>query len=430
MNKTAQRALLVRPLALCLGVLGMVWLNPVLREGWLFTAIATFFALPNFLLWVASDQRFVARFAPIVSPAISLIGWGVLALFTQGLKSPVLAAFFFEVGLAAISAGPLGVAAVTALGALVLLFIQALFGLAEGWPLWLLEAGFLAVMGGLGFAVARRRLASETALRVQSDELGKRLESLKRELEDERVVARVGENVARLAHGLKNAVHSLRGFVGLIEVEGSSSREALAGLRAAIDDLERLARLTLADGGASGTAPAGPVPVPRAPATPGVGSGSTTARRDLAVTVERVVEAVQSANPDVEFTLRSAPDALGRRVPIPDASLAELLTILLRNAVEAMGGGGHCAIDVAGRGNTCRIEIADEGGGVAPEIEERLFTPGFTTKAGGSGFGLFLARRILEDHGGRLSLVSGPEKGAIAVVEVPFLAEARSGGDA
>ena len=68
------------------------------------------------------------------------------------------------------------------------------------------------------------------------------------ELAEERTVAAVGENVARLAHGLKNTVHSLRGFVGLIEprlTDARADRDALGGLRAAIDDLERLARLTL-----------------------------------------------------------------------------------------------------------------------------------------------------------------------------------------
>ena len=73
------------------------------------------------------------------------------------------------------------------------------------------------------------------------EQLGQRLESLQRALEDERVISRVGENVARLAHGLKNAVHSLRGFVALIEPQldrASETNAALAGLRAAIDDLD------------------------------------------------------------------------------------------------------------------------------------------------------------------------------------------------
>ena len=231
MNKTAERALLARPLALCLGAMAVVWLNPNLRQDTLFLWLAVIFGGPTLLLWVARELRPIARIAPIASPVISLLGWGTLATFTLGLKSPILAAFFFEVALAAVSMGPAGVVAVTSVAIAVLALVQSLFGLAAGWQLLLLEAGFLVVMGSLGFAMAQRRVAVEAALRVQSDELGQRLEALQRQLEDERVVSRVGENVARLAHGLKNAVHSLRGFVGLIEPEAERGRRFARGAR-------------------------------------------------------------------------------------------------------------------------------------------------------------------------------------------------------
>ncbi len=401
MNKTAERALLARPLALCLGALAVVWLNPNLRQGTLFLWLAVAFGGPNFLLWVARDFRPIARIAQIASPVIGLLGWGTLATFTLGLKSPILAAFFFEVGLAAISMGPAGVVGVTSVAILVLALVQSLFGLAAGWQLLSLEAAFLAVMGGLGFAMAHRRVTGEAALRTQSDELGQRLETLQRELEDERVVSRVGENVARLAHGLKNAVHSLRGFVGLIEPEVErvgASREALAGLRAAIDDLEQLARLTLAE--------------------------TTGAIRAMGASVTAVLGAATGAlgpaNPELVFDVRVAPDARDLLIPIAETPFQELLTILLRNAVEAMHGVGRCTIEVTRRGDHCRVEISDEGEGLPPDSDARLFTPGFTTKSGGSGFGLFLARRIVEDQGGSLRLASGPEKGAVAVLELPL----------
>ena len=94
-----------------------------------------------------------------------------------------------------------------------------------------------------------------------------------------------------------------------------------------------------------------------------------------------------------------------------------------------MHGAGRCAIDVETRAGRCRVEVADEGDGLAPDALSRLFTPGFTTKSGGSGFGLFLARRIVEDHGGSLSLVSRPEKGAIAVLELPLVGDSAAMAD-
>ncbi|MEZ4330815.1 MAG: sensor histidine kinase [Myxococcota bacterium] len=435
MNETAERALLARPLAIGLGALGVVWLNPLLRQDTMFLWLAVMFGGPNVLLWLTRRRAFVRRIAPVFSPTVSLLGWGTLATFTLGLKSPILAGFFFEIGLASVSLGPRGVAAVTAAAIAVLTLVQSLFGLASGWQLLLLEAAFLAVMGGLGLAMARRRVAGEAALRDQRQALGRRLEALQRQLDDERVVARVGENVARLAHGLKNAVHSLRGFVTLIEPEverGGRSREALAGLRAVIDDLERLARMTLADApgestatsnsrSASALASASVEGSIAASATSGKAARRVRAEAaPVVASVEAVCRELGPSHPEVAFDLRATAAMRSLAVPIAPTPFREVLTILLRNAAEAMHGAGRCTIDVSRRADDCRIEIGDEGEGLAPDASGRLFTPGFTTKTGGSGFGLFLARRIAEDHGGSLSLESGPEKGAIAVLALPI----------
>lgn len=425
MNKTAERALLARPLALCLGASAVVWLNPVLRQDTMFLWIAVIFGGPNLLIWVARDRRSIGPIAAFASPAINLLGWGTLATFTLGLKSPILAAFFFEVALGAVSMSPRGVAAVTAAAIAVLGLVQVLFGLAAGWQLLLLEAGFLVVMGGLGFAIAQRRVAGEAALRTQSDELGQRLEALQRQLEDERVVSRVGENVARLAHGLKNAVHSLRGFLALIEPEaerGGASREALAGLRTAIDDLERLARLSLAE---SPMDPSREGAASRSGQEQAGSAGAGTDRRGVrSVRVANAIEAAARglgpANPELIFDLRLTPETCSLAVELDETPMQELLTILLRNAVEAMRGVGRCTVELSRQGERCVVSIADEGEGLPREIQERLFTPGFTTKAGGSGFGLFLARRIVEDHGGSLELLAGPGQGAIARLELPL----------
>lgn len=445
MNKTAERALLVRPLAFCLGVLAVVWLNPVLRQDRLFPWLAVILGGPNLFLWVARDLRPLRRAAVIVSPAISLVGWGVLAALTLGLKSPMLAAFFFEVGLATVSMGPRGVVAVTAGGVAVLAGIQFLFGLAAGWPLLALEAGFLAVVGGFGTAMARRRETGERALRVQGEALGQRLEVLQQALADERVVARVGENAARLAHGLKNAVHSLRGFADLIEPEigrAGASREALAGLKSAIDDLERLARLSLEGPRANQDARTAEPPTgataaslrTRGPATSASASRGGAAegprgRREagrVVEAVELVVRELALVHPEVAFDLRIAPADRAVAVGLAAAPLQELLTILLRNAIEAMHGVGRCTLELGRRGGQCVIEVRDEGDGLSPEIEARLFTPGFTTKSGGSGFGLFLARRIAMDQGGSLRLEAGGVKGAVAVLALPLVDDAGS----
>ncbi len=66
-----------------------------------------------------------------------------------------------------------------------------------------------------------------------------------------------------------------------------------------------------------------------------------------------------------------------------------------------------------------RMEVIDTGPGVPEELRERIFTPYFTTKSGGSGLGLPTTRRIAEEHGGRVELHSEPGTGSSFAVVVP-----------
>jgi signal transduction histidine kinase len=71
-----------------------------------------------------------------------------------------------------------------------------------------------------------------------------------------------------------------------------------------------------------------------------------------------------------------------------------------------------------------RVSVADEGPGIAPELRERVFEPFFSTKSDGTGFGLALALRTIEEHGGRLRLEPPREGGgAVFVVELPLAPE-------
>ncbi|MAG32779.1 MAG: hypothetical protein CL908_18010 [Deltaproteobacteria bacterium] len=421
MNRALERALLVRPLALGVGGVAAVWFSSALRDGPLVAWVVAIFGGLGLVLWLVRDARFVRRPVLLASPVVSLLGWGALALFTQGLESPFLAAFFVEIALAAVSMGPMGVLWVSGNAIAVLFAIYALFGFDVGGQLMILETGFLVVIGGLASAVAARRVASERALRTQGDELGQRLEALQRELEDERVISRVGENVARLAHGLKNAVHSLRGFVGLIEPQlegGAGSNAALLGLRTAIDELEKLARLALAEKDSA---------APDAGREQAAAEIATRLCARPAQVIEEARREITRASPAVAWQIRSDANSDAVVLPIGATTFLELLIILMRNAVEAMHGEGSGRIEMASDGELYRLAVIDEGEGLGPEVLSQIFQPGYTTKAEGSGFGLFLARRIVEDYGGSLELLPGAEKGAVVQVELPVVRSSEGG---
>jgi signal transduction histidine kinase len=211
---------------------------------------------------------------------------------------------------------------------------------------------------------------------------------LERELENERALSQLGERVGRVAHGLKNAVHSLRGFVGLIEpkLQGRrSDQAALAGLRSAIDRLETLARLTL-----------------DAKETGETGETTDLHASDCAPArcLERAVREISLSHPGVHWA--TASDGTNPALPISAADLLEVLLILLRNGAEATNGGGKGSIQMHSAGSEFHVVVCDGGAGFSPEATSRIFEPGYTTKPEGSGYGLFLARRILEKHGGHL----------------------------
>jgi two-component system, NtrC family, sensor histidine kinase HydH len=98
----------------------------------------------------------------------------------------------------------------------------------------------------------------------------------------------------------------------------------------------------------------------------------------------------------------------------------QVLVNLLQNALDACRRGGRVTLRaVPGDGGGTRFEIDDDGPGIDASVRGRLFTPGVTSKAAGSGLGLVIARAIAEQHGGALSLEERAEGGVRAVFTLP-----------
>ncbi|HKP10957.1 MAG TPA: PAS domain S-box protein [Blastocatellia bacterium] len=102
------------------------------------------------------------------------------------------------------------------------------------------------------------------------------------------------------------------------------------------------------------------------------------------------------------------------------SELREVFVNIIFNALDAMPKGGRMEIRATADGEHVRLSFTDTGGGMSEEIKRRIFEPFFTTKGvSGLGMGLSETYRIIERHGGRIDVESGPRQGAVFIILLP-----------
>ena len=99
--------------------------------------------------------------------------------------------------------------------------------------------------------------------------------------------------------------------------------------------------------------------------------------------------------------------------------LKRILGNLVINAVQAMPNGGKLSIQTHKEANCSVITVADTGVGIPDEAKEKLFTPLFTTKSKGQGFGLAVVKRMTESLGGTVTFESEQGKGTKFILNFP-----------
>ena len=100
----------------------------------------------------------------------------------------------------------------------------------------------------------------------------------------------------------------------------------------------------------------------------------------------------------------------------------QVLLNLLLNAVQAIQGAGVVRVSVFGQegSDDAVITVSDNGPGIPAEHLPNIFRPFYTTKGNGTGLGLSLARRIVEEHHGRIEVTSSSGKGTTFSVILPI----------
>lgn len=233
----------------------------------------------------------------------------------------------------------------------------------------------------------------------------KRLEQEK--LEAERLGA-VGQTVAGLAHTIKNLLMGLEGGMYMVD---SGLRRGDAGritdgwqiLQRNFEKTTSLVKgfLSFAKGRLPELRPLDPNAAAR---------GVVELYRDAA--------AVQG----VELSLEAGPDV--REAPLDPEGIETCLTNLVSNAIDAAmmreGGGGKVVVRTREEGDHLIFEVTDNGCGMDQEVLDKVFTTFFTTKGGkGTGLGLLTTRKIVQEHGGKIEMLSTPGQGSMFRIRLP-----------
>jgi signal transduction histidine kinase len=215
-------------------------------------------------------------------------------------------------------------------------------------------------------------------------------------------LAAVGQMAAMVAHEVRNPLGILRGQVELARERLSPDappreRERFGEMVAEIDRLNRLTEEFLGL--------ARDLPLERAAV-------------DVRALAVAVVDAARVSHAGSSIAVTGGPEEI--TLDVDADRLRQAMLNLVLNALQVGGDGVAVTIDVSRRGDATRISVADDGPGIPPDIAADLFEPFVTSRSGGTGLGLAVARRIAEAHGGALVLESPPgERGAVFSIYLP-----------
>jgi signal transduction histidine kinase len=235
-----------------------------------------------------------------------------------------------------------------------------------------------------------------------SDEARERLERADR-------LAAIGTLAAGLVHDIRNPLVSVRTFIQLLpeRLEDEEFRTKFREL--ALGEIDRICALI--NDLLSFSRPVAPEREPT----------------DLAEVAEQMVRLLEPEARKSEVVLTSRSDATPIRTVADAGQVRQVLMNVVLNALEACQPGGQVHVGTRreqdGDGTWSVLEVDDTGRGLGDIDRERMFDAFYTTKSLGSGLGLFIAGRIVADHGGRIEAAPRDGGGTILTIRLPACAE-------
>ncbi len=225
---------------------------------------------------------------------------------------------------------------------------------------------------------------------------------LEKELQRSERMAALGKMAAGVAHELRNPLSSIKGLALLLRGHFTAGSREAGTADLLVGEVERLNR--------------------------SIGELLEYARpaqlQRQEVVVNALVEetlaliAADARLSGVVVTFLPAPDLPG--IDLDPDRIKQVLLNLLLNALQAMPSGGALRVATVSVDGTLEIRIEDSGVGIPAENLGRVFDPYYTTKNDGTGLGLALSVKIVEEHGGTITIGSRPGESTAVCISLPL----------
>ena len=221
---------------------------------------------------------------------------------------------------------------------------------------------------------------------------------LRQKVKEMEHLSEIGKLSATITHEIRNVVTSLKGFMELLK--GNTTDDGKRYIQIIENEMERM-ESTLSE-------------------ILYLAKPSKTYHEKISLlhVVKEVIQIMRPQADSNDIAIRLIADENCDYAMIGSVNhLKQMFINLVKNAIEVMPNGGTITIELKHRHNKIQVSVQDEGSGIPKEYLNKLFTPFFTTKDDGTGLGLSLVKKVVDEHHGKIAVESKVDVGSTFILE-------------